>query len=60
MRAVLVLDKKCSYKWYSSRLIFPRINDPIVSIHRLFIQHIILGKIVGGALAHPVPQLRDP
>ena len=31
IRAVLVLDKTCSYKWYSSRLIFPRINGPIVS-----------------------------
>ena len=32
MRAVLVLDKTCSYKWYSSRLlIFPRINGPIKS-----------------------------
>ena len=28
IRAVLVLDKTCSYKWYSSRLIFPRINGP--------------------------------
>ena len=31
IRAVLVLDKTCSYKWYSSCLIFPRINGPIVS-----------------------------
>ena len=30
IRAALVLDKTCSYKWYSSRLIFPRINGPIV------------------------------
>ena len=29
-RAVLVLDKTFSYKWQSSRLIFPRINGPIV------------------------------
>ena len=33
LRAVFVLDKTCSYKWYSSvlfktRLIFPRINGP--------------------------------
>ena len=27
-RAVVVLDKTFSYKWYSSRLIFPRINGP--------------------------------
>ena len=26
IRAVFVLDKTCSYKWSSSRLIFPRIN----------------------------------
>ena len=30
IRAVFVLDKTWSYKWYSSRLIFPRINGPIV------------------------------
>ena len=30
IRAVFVLDKTCSYKWYSSRLIFPCINGPIV------------------------------
>ena len=28
IRAVLVLDKTCSYKWYSSRLIFPRVKWP--------------------------------
>ena len=27
---LFVLDKTCSYNWYSSRLIFPRINGPIV------------------------------
>ena len=32
IRAVLVLDKTCSYKWYSSRLIFPHINGPIVPV----------------------------
>ena len=31
IRVVLVLDKTCSYKWYSSRLIFPHINGPIVT-----------------------------
>ena len=28
IQAVFVLDKTYSYKWYSSRLIFPRINGP--------------------------------
>ena len=31
IRAVFVLDKTCPYKWSSSRLIFPRINGPIVT-----------------------------
>ena len=30
VRRGLVLDKTCSCKWYSSRLIFPRINGPIL------------------------------
>ena len=38
IRAVLVLDKTCSYKWYSSRLqtrlIFPRINGPIMTLRK--------------------------
>ena len=29
IQAVFVLDKICSYKWYSSRLIFSCINGPI-------------------------------
>ena len=29
IQAVFVLDKTCSYKWYSSRLIFSCINGPI-------------------------------
>ena len=33
IRAVLVLDKTCSYKWYSSRLIFRRTNGPIMSLY---------------------------
>ena len=39
IRAVLVLGKTCSYKWYSSRLIFPRINGPIYSIKILIVQN---------------------
>ena len=32
MRAVFVLGKTCSYKWYSSRLIFSRMNGPVAIV----------------------------
>ena len=33
------LDKTCSYKWSSSRLIFPRINGPNVKVQKLLVQN---------------------
>ena len=49
IRAVLVLDKTCSYKWYSSRLIFPLINGP--NVYKVERYNVII-DVLGGYSKH--------